>query len=429
MLFFSVAAAIGKPLRVDHATASLNRPSVARVLVEYDISRPLLPRLWIGEGDDGFWQDIIFERVPPYCGACRHLGHSRDECYLTRPELRAAKPKQTETAQTQEKKRKTPTQERVSQQMGCNRPRYIIRADRREQTDTHTTTGDTTRATVETQVTPVQQATQDTKQDVVGGQDDSITEPIVITTETAQDAVIPETEDTVHEQQAVPEQTQETPQEAAATESALIVSEDTTDETPLAVVFPESVETEVEPTAEPPHETITAETPIIVPETTQETPIVVPERVETEVEVRAEPPQQESTETSVALSETTREIPQTGPVTERTQDPTPIRRRRPAQAVIDSIWRRNLRESFVPGYYTDDSITEETGVEHDRDCPLNTEDTHIPDQSTSRVGTSLRVQDYEHSDDDMIHDHYGYPDDFSVATSSQPTRRSSFTLS
>ncbi|KAJ4717678.1 DUF4283 domain-containing protein [Melia azedarach] len=368
---FSVAAAIGKPLRVDHATASLNRPSVARVLVEYDISQPLLPRLWIGEGDDGFWQDIIFERVPPYCGAY------------------------TETSQTQEKKkRKTPTQERVSQQMGCNRPRYIIRADRREQTDTHTTTGDTTRATVETQVTPVQQATQDTRQDAVGGQDDSITEPIVITTETAQDAVIPETEDTVHEQQAVPEQTQETPQEAAATESALIVSEDTTDETPLAVVFPESVETGV------------------------------PERVETEVEVRAEPPQQESTETSVALSETTREIPQTGPVTERTQDPTPIRRRRPAQAVIDSIWRRNLRESFVPGYYTDDSITEETGVEHDRDCPLNTEDTHIPDQSTSRVGTSLRVQDYEHSDDDMIHDHYGYPDDFSVATSSQPTRRS-----
>ena len=42
---FSIIAAIGTPLRVDHATASVNRSSVARVLVEYDVSRPLLPRI------------------------------------------------------------------------------------------------------------------------------------------------------------------------------------------------------------------------------------------------------------------------------------------------------------------------------------------------------------------------------------------------
>ncbi|KAH9684253.1 protein WVD2-like 3 [Citrus sinensis] len=47
----SIASAIGNPLRVDHATASVNRPSVARVLVEYDVSKPLLPRIWIGEGE------------------------------------------------------------------------------------------------------------------------------------------------------------------------------------------------------------------------------------------------------------------------------------------------------------------------------------------------------------------------------------------
>ncbi|KAL9429811.1 hypothetical protein AB3S75_025242 [Citrus x aurantiifolia] len=41
----SIASAIGTPLRVDHATASVNRPSVARVLVEYDVSKPLLPRI------------------------------------------------------------------------------------------------------------------------------------------------------------------------------------------------------------------------------------------------------------------------------------------------------------------------------------------------------------------------------------------------
>lgn len=42
---FSIAAAIGTPLHVDHATASVNMPLVARVLVEYDVSLPLLLRI------------------------------------------------------------------------------------------------------------------------------------------------------------------------------------------------------------------------------------------------------------------------------------------------------------------------------------------------------------------------------------------------
>ena len=42
---FSIASAIGKPLRIEQATASLAPPSVARVLVEYDVTKLLLPRL------------------------------------------------------------------------------------------------------------------------------------------------------------------------------------------------------------------------------------------------------------------------------------------------------------------------------------------------------------------------------------------------
>ena len=57
---FSIAYVVSTHLRVDHATTSVNRPSVARVLVEYDISWPLLPCIWIGEGDSGFWQDVVF---------------------------------------------------------------------------------------------------------------------------------------------------------------------------------------------------------------------------------------------------------------------------------------------------------------------------------------------------------------------------------
>lgn len=120
---YSITATIGKPLRVDQATATLNRPSVVRVLIEYDISQSLLLRLWIGEGDVDFWQDIIFKQVPPYYGACRHLGHSPYECYIVRPELRAAKPKQTKIPQAQEKKKDTATQDRVTQQMRVDQQR------------------------------------------------------------------------------------------------------------------------------------------------------------------------------------------------------------------------------------------------------------------------------------------------------------------
>lgn len=50
---FSIVNVIKKPLRVDRATATINRSLVAHVLIEYDVSQLLLPRLWIGKGDNG----------------------------------------------------------------------------------------------------------------------------------------------------------------------------------------------------------------------------------------------------------------------------------------------------------------------------------------------------------------------------------------
>ena len=51
---FSIASTIGKQLRIDHATASSARPSIARLLVEYNVTQPPLPRIRIGVGDSGF---------------------------------------------------------------------------------------------------------------------------------------------------------------------------------------------------------------------------------------------------------------------------------------------------------------------------------------------------------------------------------------
>ncbi|KAL9420883.1 hypothetical protein AB3S75_038453 [Citrus x aurantiifolia] len=126
----SIASAIGTPLRVDHATASVNRPSVARVLVEYDVSKPLLPRIWIGEGESGFWQTVVFERVPAYCESCKHLGHSVDSCYIANPELRKTQP--TDGAQSRDKgnMKKSDT---VIQPQQPSTTRFVVISDRRPQ--------------------------------------------------------------------------------------------------------------------------------------------------------------------------------------------------------------------------------------------------------------------------------------------------------
>lgn len=45
-IFFSYLHIVGKLLLVDHATTFINRPYVAGVLVEYEVSDPLLLHLW-----------------------------------------------------------------------------------------------------------------------------------------------------------------------------------------------------------------------------------------------------------------------------------------------------------------------------------------------------------------------------------------------
>ncbi|KAK9179061.1 hypothetical protein WN943_028257 [Citrus x changshan-huyou] len=126
----SIASAIGTPLRVDHATASVTRPTVARVLVEYDVSKPLLPRIWIGEGESGFWQDVVFERAPAYCATCKHLGHSVDSCYIANPELRKTQPAAGAQSRDEGKMKKSDT---VIQPQQPSTTRFVVISDHRTQ--------------------------------------------------------------------------------------------------------------------------------------------------------------------------------------------------------------------------------------------------------------------------------------------------------
>ncbi|XP_027155903.1 uncharacterized protein LOC113756420, partial [Coffea eugenioides] len=79
---------LGRPLKVDEATASLKRPSVARILLEVDVLQPPKSRIWIGDDQWGFWQKIEYEDYPSYCGFCSLIGHTEAICHRKHPELR-----------------------------------------------------------------------------------------------------------------------------------------------------------------------------------------------------------------------------------------------------------------------------------------------------------------------------------------------------
>lgn len=87
---FQIASLVGLPLRLDAATVSLKRPSVARLQVEIDLLKPRPQQVWIGIGEsDGFWQKVDYANVPDYCTHCWHIGHAEALCTVHHPELKA----------------------------------------------------------------------------------------------------------------------------------------------------------------------------------------------------------------------------------------------------------------------------------------------------------------------------------------------------
>ncbi|XP_027169589.1 uncharacterized protein LOC113769330 [Coffea eugenioides] len=85
-----LAATLGRPLRVDAATCDLRRPSVARVLVEINITAPPVKRVRIGDEEFGFWQLVEMENLPEYCSYCTIFGHATEQCFRKHPALRPA---------------------------------------------------------------------------------------------------------------------------------------------------------------------------------------------------------------------------------------------------------------------------------------------------------------------------------------------------
>src|SRR4051812_13507762 len=85
---FSIGSLLGKPLTLDSATADLSRPSVARICVEIDLLKKLPTTVRLDcEAPEGFWQEVIYEKLPSYCKTCKRFGHDSNACMIAHPEL------------------------------------------------------------------------------------------------------------------------------------------------------------------------------------------------------------------------------------------------------------------------------------------------------------------------------------------------------
>lgn len=68
---YNIVASIGKVLRLDNHTANRGRNKFARVSVELDLTKPLVPHYMI----DGELKQIEYESLHALCMYCGMYGH------------------------------------------------------------------------------------------------------------------------------------------------------------------------------------------------------------------------------------------------------------------------------------------------------------------------------------------------------------------
>ncbi|CAI0428480.1 unnamed protein product [Linum tenue] len=75
-LLFTLGNMIGRAIKLDFNTANQQRAKFARMAAEVDLSKPLVPRIWL----DGKWQKVELENLPIVCFECGKIGHTKINC-------------------------------------------------------------------------------------------------------------------------------------------------------------------------------------------------------------------------------------------------------------------------------------------------------------------------------------------------------------
>jgi len=76
-----IANALGEPLWMDSHTSSWGRSSFACICVRIDISKKLIPGVWINGIQGRFFQRVEYEGLTNLCFECGSIGHSNGRCH------------------------------------------------------------------------------------------------------------------------------------------------------------------------------------------------------------------------------------------------------------------------------------------------------------------------------------------------------------
>ncbi|PNX86870.1 hypothetical protein L195_g042953 [Trifolium pratense] len=75
-ILMALAAAVGKPIKVDSNTLDVKRGRFARVCVEINLNKPVIGKVWLR----GHWYHVEYEGLHRICTTCGCYGHLTRQC-------------------------------------------------------------------------------------------------------------------------------------------------------------------------------------------------------------------------------------------------------------------------------------------------------------------------------------------------------------
>ncbi|XP_057779554.1 uncharacterized protein LOC130998137 [Salvia miltiorrhiza] len=79
-VFAAIGRTLGFPIKLDGTSANWEVGSFARLLVEIDLSLPLIDSMTIDCDITSFYVEFVYEQLPRYCSLCNITGHVLDKC-------------------------------------------------------------------------------------------------------------------------------------------------------------------------------------------------------------------------------------------------------------------------------------------------------------------------------------------------------------
>ncbi|XP_042044112.1 uncharacterized protein LOC121789818 [Salvia splendens] len=80
---YAIGKLLGNPIQIDRATANKSRLSFARLYIEIDITKAPPEEIILDICGRPLVQQVKWDKIPPYCVDCKHVGHKSEVCYAS----------------------------------------------------------------------------------------------------------------------------------------------------------------------------------------------------------------------------------------------------------------------------------------------------------------------------------------------------------